>query len=87
MDEASGFPTTPAQPIDIGMTVINNANIFASVIRRWNEKEPLEKTSTAFRLKLYKDQKSIKKSQPQKAYPTSASTNQPMPTPLPTRLM
>ena len=38
MDEASGTPTTPYQLINIGMIPIANTNIFASDIRRWNDK-------------------------------------------------
>ena len=38
MDESSGTPTTPYQLINIGMIPIANTNIFASDIRRWNDK-------------------------------------------------
>ena len=53
MAKNSGAYTIQAELINIGMILITNHKIFASEIRRWNEKTLPQKTWKAFKLHFY----------------------------------
>ena len=64
MAKASGAPSIPSQLINIGTITITNFSLFASDIRRWNEKTFPQKTWKSFKLHFSQAQKAIKKSHP-----------------------
>lgn len=64
MAEAAHASETPHQLINIGLIIITRSTIFASDIRKWNDKPEPEKTWPLFKDHFKEAQKAIKKSQP-----------------------
>ena len=64
MADAANAPETNAQIINIALIIITSSAIFASDIRKWNDKPIVEKTWPAFKLHFKNAQRAIKQSQP-----------------------
>jgi hypothetical protein len=64
MAEAADAAETPRQLINIALIIITGAAIFASDIRKWNEKPEVEQTWPNFIIHFKAAQKAIRQSQP-----------------------
>jgi hypothetical protein len=64
MAEAAKAPETPTQLINLGMIVLTQSSIFASDIRKWNEKAPADQTWPTFKSHFKNAQRAIKQSEP-----------------------
>ena len=64
MADAANAAETTTQLINIGLIIITRSTIFASDIRKWNDKPDANKTWPSFKDHFKAAQKAIKKSQP-----------------------
>ena len=65
MAEASKYPATDVQLINVGLIIIKNSNMFGSDIRKWNSRPAVEKNRKNFKYHFTISQQEINKSQTQ----------------------